>query len=243
MPELLKAILSATSVLGILGILFGILLALTARVFGNKEDERDENRFDCRKDGNCSACRNADCTPFVGAEFDGEVDGNEKKIVCVQCGGTLELTRSKYQYQGIADCMAAASLLDGNLHCGFGCLGLGSCAAVCEREAITVVNGVASVDHSLCDGCGSCVDACPKHLIDLVPLTAKFVVSCKSTDTGSKVQKSCLAGCVGCKVCEENCTYDAIHVINNLAQIDYDKCTHCGACAEKCPANIIRGVL
>ena len=26
----------------------------------------------------------------------------------------------------------------------------------------------------------------------------------------------------------------------NIAKIDYDKCTGCGACAEKCPKKVIR---
>ena len=32
---------------------------------------------------------------------------------------------------------------------------------------------------------------------------------------------------------------EAVTVTDNLAHIDYEKCTVCGACAEKCPKKII----
>ncbi len=44
-----------------------------------------------------------------------------------------------------------------------------------------------------------------------------------------------------CKICEKNCPFDAIHVIDNLAVIDYDKCKACGICANKCPKGVLTG--
>ena len=32
---------------------------------------------------------------------------------------------------------------------------------------------------------------------------------------------------------------DAIRLENNLAIMDYEKCTNCGQCAEKCPTGTI----
>ena len=40
-------------------------------------------------------------------------------------------------------------------------------------------------------------------------------------------------------MCEKQCEFDAIHVENNIAKIDYEKCTGCGKCAEKCPCKVI----
>ena len=40
--------------------------------------------------------------------------------------------------------------------------------------------------------------------------------------------------CIGCKICEQNCNHDAIHVIDRKAQIDYDKCVGCGQCIALC---------
>jgi Fe-S-cluster-containing hydrogenase component 2 len=36
------------------------------------------------------------------------------------------------------------------------------------------------------------------------------------------------------------CQDDAIHVINNVAVIDYEKCTRCGKCYDVCPKKIIK---
>ena len=50
---------------------------------------------------------------------------------------------------------------------------------------------------------------------------------------------NCKVGCIGCKICEKNCKFDAIHVENNVAVIDYSKCKDCGLCAMKCPKKVI----
>lgn len=44
---------------------------------------------------------------------------------------------------------------------------------------------------------------------------------------------------IGCMMCTKQCEFGAITVENNIAHIDYDKCTGCGKCAEKCPKKII----
>jgi ferredoxin len=40
----------------------------------------------------------------------------------------------------------------------------------------------------------------------------------------------------------ESCNYDAIHVRNGLAVVDYDKCIGCAACAKVCPHHLIEMV-
>ena len=37
----------------------------------------------------------------------------------------------------------------------------------------------------------------------------------------------------------KQCEYDAIHMEGNVAKINYENCTQCGKCAEKCPAKVI----
>lgn len=49
----------------------------------------------------------------------------------------------------------------------------------------------------------------------------------------------CTYGCLAFGDCTRACEYDAIHVENGLATVDYEKCTGCGACARVCPRNII----
>jgi ferredoxin len=41
-------------------------------------------------------------------------------------------------------------------------------------------------------------------------------------------------------MCEKNCPFDAIHVIDGLAVMN-DKCKDCGICAQKCPTGAITG--
>ena len=45
--------------------------------------------------------------------------------------------------------------------------------------------------------------------------------------------------CIGCKMCERVCEFDAVKVTDNIAHIDPSKCTNCGKCAEKCPKKVI----
>ncbi len=51
--------------------------------------------------------------------------------------------------------------------------------------------------------------------------------------------QGCTYGCLGFGDCESSCPFDAIHVIDGLATVDYEKCTGCGNCARACPRNII----
>ncbi len=51
--------------------------------------------------------------------------------------------------------------------------------------------------------------------------------------------QGCTYGCLGLGDCVRACEYDAIHVIDELAVVDYDHCIGCKACAAVCPRNII----
>ena len=39
--------------------------------------------------------------------------------------------------------------------------------------------------------------------------------------------KVCANSCIACGMCERTCKFDAIHVIDNVAVIDYSKCKNC----------------
>ncbi len=53
-------------------------------------------------------------------------------------------------------------------------------------------------------------------------------------------QKMCPNGCIGLGSCVQACKFDAIHIINGVAAVDYEKCHACGMCAAACPKQIIR---
>ncbi|MBN1586067.1 MAG: RnfABCDGE type electron transport complex subunit B [Candidatus Omnitrophica bacterium] len=62
--------------------------------------------------------------------------------------------------------------------------------------------------------------------------------TCASANLVAGVQ-GCTYGCLGLSDCVVVCDYDAIHIIDGLAVVDYGKCTGCAACAKACPRNII----
>ena len=67
------------------------------------------------------------------------------------------------------------------------------------------------------------------------------IVGCTSANAQPNVQ-ACAFGCLGFGGCVRRCKFDAIHIVNGLAVIDYEKCTGCGACATGCPRNLIEMV-
>lgn len=158
----------------------------------------------------------------------------------MKCNGTCDKANIKYNYYGVQDCQKASMVPGGGEKaCSYGCMGFGSCVKVCPFDAIHIVDGIAKVDKEKCKACKKCIAVCPRNLIELVPYTSTVKVACSSKDRGPVVKKVCDTGCVGCKICEKNCNFDAIHVEDNLAKIDYEKCKNCGLCAMKCPSKII----
>lgn len=54
--------------------------------------------------------------------------------------------------------------------------------------------------------------------------------------------KGCTFGCLGMGSCKDVCRFEAISVIDGLAQIDTAACRGCGVCAAVCPRHIIQMV-
>ena len=167
-----------------------------------------------------------------------------KYAAAVGCSGG-ELARRKIPREVLTgDCrQALAEHPEGILECRWGCLGLGSCAAVCKLGAIKVgARGVAEVDRDKCVGCGLCVKAYPQGIIRLVPREQNIVVGCSSRDSGPETRKACDAGCIACGICVKNCPMGAIRLEDNHPVIDESLCVSCGMCASKCPRGVIKDV-
>ena len=65
--------------------------------------------------------------------------------------------------------------------------------------------------------------------------------SCISANALPNVQ-ACKFGCLEFGDCVNACKFDALHIIDGLATIDYEKCTGCAACSKACPRNLIEMV-
>lgn len=257
-----SGVITAGAVVGGTGLIIGILLGIAAIKLSIETDTRVDAVRECLPGSNCGGCGFAGCDACAEAIVKGDAPVNAcagsrkadiaaimgtevgeqiKQVAFVRCAGTCDKTQVKYRYQGIPDCRKLALIPGhGEKECSFGCMGYGSCVSVCTYDAIHVVNGVALVNKEKCMGCGACIKVCPNHLIELRPYENKYGVSCSSTLKGKDVKAKCTTGCIGCGICAKQCESGAITVENNLAHIDYEKCTDCGKCAEKCPQKIIK---
>lgn len=247
-----------------IALLSGVILTLAAKFMAVPVDETAVLLREALPGANCGACGYAGCDQYAaalaadhtiapnlcipGGASSAEalagilgVDAGESVAMraSVRCSGTPDKTAPAMEYQGLKSCSAAKLFFGGEGSCKFGCMGMGDCISVCSYDAIGIVNGIACTNPAACTGCGACAKACPQKLIDIMPAKQRVFVVCNSCDPGGVVNKTCKAGCIGCKLCEKECKFDAIHVVDNLAVIDYGKCKNCTLCAKKCPKSVI----
>ncbi len=259
-----STVLSGAGVMAIIGGTLGLLLFIASRAFAVKVDPRIEKINAALPGANCGGCGFPGCNGFAEAvvksgadvslcapggaacaaaiaEIMGvTVDASDRKVSILACRGTNEYARDKYQYSGVENCRAAALLHEGPKACRYGCLGLGSCVEACPFDALVMgKDGLPHVLEERCTACGKCLEACPRNLFSLRSEKLNVIVACASKDPGKIVNKACKTGCIACRKCETTCKFDAIHVIDGLAVIDYDKCKNCGACVKACPRGII----
>ncbi len=260
----MSGLLLAAGIIGAIGIIIGVLLGIASEKFKVEVDEKEMLVRAELPGNNCGGCGYPGCDGLADAIAKGkapvnacpvggpavadkiaaimgvDAGGSVKKVAFVKCKGTCDKTRLQYNYYGADDCrMISVVPGTGEKACAYGCMGYGTCVRACAFDAIHVVDGVAVVDKEKCVACGKCVAACPNHLIELVPYEAQHLVRCASHDKGKDVKAKCENGCIACTLCTRQCEFDAVHVVDNLAVIDYEKCTNCGKCAAKCPSKII----
>lgn len=101
------------------------------------------------------------------------------KRAFVLCSCERAMGANGTNYEGLKDCSFFDSQFETLGECKYGCIGLGSCAKVCSRNAISIINGTAVV-NVLCDGCGDCLSKCPRGLIKLVDVGYSQGVSCNA---------------------------------------------------------------
>ncbi len=174
------------------------------------------------------------------------IEAKEKspQIAVVRCSGTPENAPKKVIYDGAMTCAFAHSLFSGESGCPNGCLGCGDCVVSCPFDAIYMdeTTNLPVVIEDKCVACGACVKACPRDIIELRnqgKKSRRIFVSCVNQEKGGPAKKNCNVACIGCGKCVKVCKFDAITLENNLAYIDYNKCTLCRKCAPECPTGAI----
>jgi electron transport complex protein RnfB len=261
-------VLSAIISLGLIGALFGAVLAFAAKVFDVPMDPRVEQILGVLPGANCGACGYPGCGGMADAMSKGQAptgacpvgganvaalvakimgvaagDVGERKVAVVHCGGGSGKVALRHSYEGIVECRAAvipqvAGRL-GHTQCSYGCLGFASCVRVCPFDAIHMgPEGLPVVDREKCTACGKCVAECPRDIIELHSVSQTVHVLCRNKDRGANVRKYCQVGCIACRICVR--TVPDGYVINdNLASVIYENDVDVSPAIAKCPTHSI----
>ncbi|MFO7560035.1 MAG: FAD-dependent oxidoreductase [Desulfobacterales bacterium] len=226
----------ALIVMGTLGVIIGIGLALASKIFYVYVDPMVLAVDDALPGANCGGCGYPGCASNAEAIVQGKsapnscvagsaelaeiiagllgvsVEAKEPDIALPGCTYGLDEADIKYQYSGISDCRAVSLLSGGMKVCNVGCLGLGTCAKACPFGAITMGEaGLPVVDEEKCTGCGTCERVCPKHIITLSSVTRRIIREYTTDDCTTPCQRACPAG------------INIREYIHQVSKGDYDK--------------------
>lgn len=259
-PLLIPALISLAG----LGAIFGGGLAYASKKFYVEVDPRITTILDVLPGANCGACGKPGCSGFAAAVAAGAADASgctpggaevaakvaeimgveatvgEAMVAVVRCGGGKKEAVNKYSYYGIPTCVAAKLVDNGPKACEYGCTGFGDCCEVCSFDALHMgENGLPIVDDEKCTGCGLCVSACPRNIMELIPKTAQIYVACRSHDRGKAVKAVCEVGCNGCSLCANPKTTPSGALIMDdfLPREDWTIEDNLIVAKHKCPTN------
>ncbi|MGD8700946.1 MAG: (Fe-S)-binding protein [Desulfosarcina sp.] len=209
----------AILLMGGLGLMVGIGLALASKIFYVYVDPKIVAIDDVLPGANCGGCGLPGCSANAEAIVAGQaspnscvaagedvalaiagilgvsVEAKEPDIALPGCTYGVSDADVKYDYDGLSDCRAAALLSGGMKVCNIGCLGLGTCAAACPFDAIVMgPKGLPEVDEIKCTGCGTCERICPKNIITLSSVTRRILKEYTTEDCTTPCQRACPAG-------------------------------------------------
>ena len=260
----MNEIMIAVIVVVLIGLICGLVLSVASKILFVPTDDTVAALRECLPGANCGACGFAGCDkyaenlasdPSIGTNkcIPGGQESADKlakvlgieaakvtpMVANVRCSGTCTNAADKYEWQGENTCAGTMLLFGGKNVCSYGCLGYGDCAKVCEKDAISIIDGLSVIDTDKCMGCASCAKVCPTSIIEMIPKTAKVAIECSNKDKGKAAMNACKLSCIACGKCAKVCEPGAITMSDNLPSIDYDKCIGCGACVEGCPRKCI----
>ncbi len=255
---------TAVGTLSALTFAFATLLVLAHRKLHVDEDPRIDAVFLMLPNTNCGACGFPGCRAFAEGVVGGQalpgqctvstpeekediarylgVDvGTQEKVVArLACAGGVNVARAHAHYDGLSSCRAATLVSGGPKACHWGCLGLADCEQVCDFDAIRMDrHHLPVVDEDACTACGDCVDACPKDLFTLEPVSHRLWVACRNLQHGDDVLDDCEVACTACARCAMDAP-DVVSMSDNLPVVDYRK-NHGAArqAIERCPTGAI----
>ncbi|HEY0673646.1 MAG TPA: RnfABCDGE type electron transport complex subunit B [Longimicrobiales bacterium] len=264
----LGTLLVAVGILGGVGCLFGILIALAHRKLWVYEDPRIDAVAGMLPGANCGACGFPGCRGFAEAAVKGEiapakctvmsddmradvasylgVDAGEaeKRVARLLCAGGSDVSHQRADYIGIQSCAAAVAVSGGGKGCVWGCVGFADCAIACTFDAIHMNDvGLPVVEVEKCTACNDCVEACPLQLFTIMPLDSKLIVQCRNLLQGDAATDVCAVACNACGRCVADAAPGLISMQNGLAVVDYSKIDLANpAATARCPTGAIAWV-
>lgn len=108
------------------------------------------------------------------------------KIAVVRCSCEKDFSSARFKYSGPKNCSLFNANFDSEIDCKWSCIGFGDCVKSCEYHAISIVNQTAVIS-SMCNGCGKCVEVCPRGIIRLVPVRTSRYILCGAS-SGAKTK-------------------------------------------------------
>ena len=258
-------ILEAVLILGGVGLVFGVFIAIANKRLWVWEDPRIDVVAQMLPNANCGACGLPGCRAFAEQAVAGKVtpaqctvsgeaareqiagflgvDAGEavKNVARLLCAGGSDVAGYQAEYRGLPTCAAAAAVAGGGKGCAWGCLGLADCERVCTFDAIHMSEtGLPVVDVDKCTACGDCVEACPKSLFELRPVNAGLLVQCRNLICGDDALEQCRVACTACGKCVQDAADGLISVASGVAVLNYDKIAFAEPrAAERCPTGAI----
>jgi len=239
--------LTAPGIMTGLCLIFGVILAVAYRLLRVEEDPRIAHTEELLPGTNCGACGEPGCLPFAQKLVSGEVQPSgctvastddidaiadylgvdageaEKRVARLHCAGGKGQAYQIAEYDGFESCRAAAVVSGGGKGCSWGCLGLADCEVSCDFDAIVMNdNGLPAVDVEKCTACGDCVEACPRDLFEIMPLSQKLLVQCNTPLAGEAVTVLCTVGCDACGKCAADAEPGLIEMKDELPLIHFE---------------------
>ena len=194
-------ILIAIGILGGLGLVFGLVLAIASKVFYVETDPRLDQLNESLPGANCGGCGYAGCGGYAEAVLKGEAPIGK----CASGGD--ECAQKMAEIMGVkAEKMARR-------------VAMVRCSGYKRKDAEGKTIGL--LEKGNYEGVHDCLAA---------------------TKVAGRGHTICKFGCLGFGNCVKACQYDAIHVVDGVARVDFDKCVGCMSCAAACPRGVIASV-